>query len=275
LAIEYEKWKKELKGFLKANNETMLKGFLADVIYPCLLKYKKEYPDASELLNKYKDAVDEKKGVAYTNRRAVEKSIKQINHALTNYFETAQPILQKIYPCYFEKFRSDGIEYDIYTGQAIAPDLKFAASHLKKFCLWQLRSMIEIAHLTNSLIPKMQRPLQTAPLIFVHSGKIDIFFRNDERRFDVEGYYNIKYEVIKKRIDKVRIKNMEERLTQPGKIALVYFNNDEIEDYINYIKKFQKDKLLKNDMEFVELEELQGVTGLQALRVSVNYKGQL
>jgi hypothetical protein len=132
--------------------------------------------------------------------------------------------------------------------------------------------MIGVARLTNNLLQKMPVPLQTASLIFVHSSRIDICFRNDERRFDVEGYYNIRYEVIKKRIDKVCIKNSKERLTQPGKIALVYFNDDEAEGYITLIKQFQKNKDLKNDMQFIELENLQGVSGLKALRVSINYQ---
>jgi len=138
--------------------------------------------------------------------------------------------------------------------------------------MWQLKSMIEICHLTRDLTPKLSPPLRTAPLIFVHSGKINICFRNDERRFDVEGFYNIRYEVIKKRIDKVKIKKTEERLTQPDKIALVYFNDPDAKDFLDYITVLQKDQVLKDDLEHVELEELQGVTGLKALRVSVNYK---
>jgi hypothetical protein len=70
----------------------------------------------------------------------------------------------------------------------------------------------------------MPRRLYITQLIFINAEPIDIAFRNDEKRFDVDGAYNIRYQVIKKRIDKVRLKNSEERLTQPGKIALVYFN---------------------------------------------------
>jgi hypothetical protein len=132
--------------------------------------------------------------------------------------------------------------------------------------------MLDVAKLVYTLQAKMPVPLEVASLIFVHSSQINICFRNDEWRFDVEGYYNIRYEVIKKRIDKVRIKDTDERLTQPGHIALVYFNDAEAEDYISYIKELQKEKILKNDLHLVELEELQGVTGLKALRVGINFK---
>ncbi len=264
-------WVKKIKELEKANDETMLKDFLHQVISPYILGFKDKYPPAEKLVSNYEKAVTED-GDTYKYRRELETSIKQINRTLTNYFDKAHIRLQKIYPCYFEKFRSDGIEYDIYTGQDIAPAVPFTDKHLTDFRQWQLKSMIDVAKLTNNLLQKIPVPLQTASLIFVHSSRIDICFRNDERRFDVEGYYNIRYEVIKKRIDKVRIKNSSERLTQPGKIALVYFNDAEAESYITLIKNFQKEKSLKNDMEFIELENLQGVTGLKALRVSINYQ---
>ncbi|MCC8426860.1 hypothetical protein [Mucilaginibacter sp. UR6-11] len=264
-------WTKKIKIFEKANDETMLNDFLRHTVSPYLVTLKNKYPAVEKLVSVYEKAVDEN-GEIYKQRRDLELSVKLINRTLSNYFDQAHGKIQKIYPCYFEKFRSDGIEYDIYTGQDIAPAVPFNAKHLRDFRQWQLKGMIDVASLTYSLQKKMPVVLQTASLIFVHSSRIDICFRNDERRFDVEGYYNIRYEVIKKRIDKVRIKDTKERLTQPDKIALVYFNDAEAEEYITLIKQFQKDKVLKKDMQFIELENLQGVTGLKALRVSINYK---
>ena len=86
----------------------------------------------------------------------------------------------------------------------------------------------------------------------------------------MEGAYNIRYHIVKKRIDKVTLRNSKERLTQPGKIALVYFSQKEADEYIGYIQYLQEQNILANDLEQLELEELQGVSGLKALRVSVN-----
>jgi hypothetical protein len=85
----------------------------------------------------------------------------------------------------------------------------------------------------------------------------------------VDGAYNIRYEIIKKRIDKVRVKDTNERLTQPGKIAIVYTQIKEAAEYLEYIEFLQGHKLLKAGIENLELEELQGVIGLKALRVEV------
>jgi hypothetical protein len=114
--------------------------------------------------------------------------------------------------------------------------------------------------------------LETTQLIFVYDKPIDVSFRIDEQRFDVEGSYNIRYQMVKKRIDKAHIKDTSERLTQPGKIAIVYFNSSESREYLGYIKKLQSRGLLNNDVEHLEIEELQGVEGLKALRVGVTLK---
>jgi hypothetical protein len=133
--------------------------------------------------------------------------------------------------------------------------------------------MAEVARITHKLLPSLKVPLQTTQLIFIHSQCITISFRRDERRFDVEGSYNIRYEVIKKRLDKVCIENSSERLTQPGTIALAYSNQKEVQEYQQYIEFLQNKNILKPGIEFLELEELQGVKGLKAMRVNINLEG--
>jgi len=65
-------------------------------------------------------------------------------------------------------------------------------------------------------------PLETAHLILVQHAPLAIRFRFDEKRFDVDGAYNVRYEVVKRRIDKAVRRGTGERITQPGKIAIVY-----------------------------------------------------
>ena len=163
--------------------------------------------------------------IAFENRRLLEAAIKKLNSTVNNFFENASVDLLNIFPCYFEKFRTDGVEYDIYVGQSIVPHAPFKKEHLQEMKRWQLKTMIEVVHLVQDLEPDMDFPLQTTQLLFVHPQTIDITFRKDERRFDVEGSYNIRYHIIKKRIDKVLILDTNERLTQPGKIAIIYFDD--------------------------------------------------
>jgi hypothetical protein len=133
----------------------------------------------------------------------------------------------------------------------------------------QLASMAAIAKMVYLQEPHRTVHLQTTQLIYVNASTIDISFRNDEKRFDVEGGYNIRYHIVKKRIDKVHVKETGERLTQPGKVAVVYSLPEHKIAYLQYIIQLQQDGVLQPTIEELNLEDLQGVSGLKALRVSV------
>jgi len=259
--LEQEEW--------NATDETNLNHFLTEGTLPYLKHLAQQEPTTRNDIEGYLKLLHGSGEAVQHNRNALEASMQMINNAINNYFETEKDKLQQAYPCYFEKFRTDGIEYDIYIGQSISPNRVFDHFHLKNLRLWQLSSMAAITRLTRSLLPNMPQQLRTTQLIFAHNHTIDISFRADERRFDVEGTYNIRYQMIKKRIDKVHIRNTDERLTQTDKIALIYFNRKDIEDYLPYLQYMQETGVLQNDLEELELEDLQGLSGLKALRVGV------
>lgn len=270
MVYKCRKWKNTLDESLTPHGEIRLTDFLEKEAVSFLKHFKLTHPGAAGIVDAYFEAIEETKGVAWAHRRQLEESMQMVNAAVNNYLDLMKDELQQSYPCYFERFRTDGVEYDIYIGQAIAPEKPFDILYLKNLRLWQISSMAAIAKITHEMMPAMPKPLQTTQLIFIHSSTIDISFRNDERRFDAEGGYNIRYQVIKKRIDKVHVANSNERLTQPGKIALVYFNRRDADEYISHIQYLQEQKILLDDLEFLDLEELQGVAGLRALRVGVN-----
>ena len=269
MLFECQKWTNLLEGFINSAEEHGISAFLTLEVEPLLRHLKDNFPQTQQIINLYLDATDEKHGVTYEYRRKLEKSITLINKVINNHLESMVKDLQLAYPFYFEKFRTDGVEYDIYIGQSIASDRPFDLLYLANARLWQLKSMASIVRVSQQLSPQLPTFLETTHLIFVHSNAIDVSFRNDERRFDVEGAYNIRYQVIKKRIDKVNIKDTEERLTQPGKIAIVYFNQKEADEYVKFINSLIVQDVFTDSLEFLELEDLQGVAGLRALRVTV------
>jgi hypothetical protein len=274
LLYQARKWQKALDGAMTTADELSLNSFLKDKIGGFLEHFSESRPEVTGLITPYLEAIDETSGIAFAHRRDLETSFQLINKTINRHLELATDEIQKSYPSYFEKFRTDGVEYDIYIGQSIAPDRPFDILYLRNLRLWQLNSMATIVQLTNALLPQMPEQLLTTQLIFVHSSSIDISFRKDERRFDVEGGYNIRYQVVKKRIDKVHVRETNERLTQPGKIAIIYLNEREADEYRGYIRYLQEKGILNAEVENLYLEELQGVSGLRALRVSVNVENK-
>lgn len=273
LSYTCKKWQYVLQSEeWSSGGENNLNNFLGHESRDYLVHLSDQQPETSTIIAEYLNATQLETGEVFSNRRAFETSMKMINDAVNNYFESEKDKLQQPFPCYFEKFRTDGVEYDIYIGQSISPEKPFNNFHLKNLRLWQLSSMIAIAKMTKALLPDMPKALSTTQLIFIHNHMIDISFRADERKFDVEGAYNIRYQMIKKRIDKVHIRNTNERLTQPDKIALIFFNKRDIEDYLPFISYLQETNALTPETEHLELEDLQGLSGLHALRMGIVYE---
>ncbi len=263
-------FRQAIENGLAAEDEVRINEFFEKEADPVLSHLQTSNPQAQQIISNYFNMVNDAEGYLYRNRNEYEHTLTTINNTVLHNFEKQEEIMQQSYPHYFEKYKTDGVEYTIYIGQSIAPNSPFNMLYLKNIRLWQLSSMAEIARITHALIPNLAVPLQTTQLILIHSQPISISFRKDERRFDVEGSYNIRYEIMKKRLDKVNIRGTNERLTQPGKIAMVYSNPKEAQEYQEYVMFLQSKNLLLPGMEYLELEELQGVSGLKALRVNIN-----
>jgi hypothetical protein len=270
LKFKNESIREAIQANMTAEDEIRINEFISQEVEPVFDHLQKNDKHANEVIEQYFNMVKNCTSGLYRYRGEYEESVSQINDAVLSYLEKEEETIQKSYPHYFEKYRTDGIEYNIYIGQSISPQNPFNLLYLKNIRLWQLKSMAEAARITHQLLPSLKVPLQTTQLILIHSQDIAISFRRDERKFDVEGSYNIRYEIIKKRLDKVRIKDSGERLTQPGKIAMVYSNQKEVPEYHEYIEFLKNKNILKPGIEFLELEELQGVKGMKAMRVEIN-----
>jgi len=270
LKFKNESIREGIQNNMTAEDEARVNEFLQQEVEPVFDHLQKNDKQASDIIDHYFRVVNDGNSRVHRHRLEYEESVSQINEAVSNYLDKEEEVIQKSYPHYFEKYRTDGLEYNIYIGQSISPLHPFNLLYLKNIRLWQLKSLAEAAKVTHQLLPALKVPLQTTQLILIHSQCIAISFRRDERKFDVEGSYNIRYEIIKKRLDKVRVKDTAERLTQPGKIAMVYSNQKEVTEYQEYIDFLKNKNILKPGVEFLELEELQGVKGMKAMRVEIN-----
>ncbi|WP_018341543.1 hypothetical protein [Cytophaga aurantiaca] len=226
---------------------------------------------SQDLLDNYPDAEIEM-DFLHEEEINYEQSLFSINNALKDVLDTQEQKLKKSIPVYFDKFRTDGWEYTIYAGQSLSPDIVVTDEMILKIKEWELDTMLNMGLIAASLHDKLPYKLETTQLILAHTSPLDIRFRADEHRFDVEGSYSIRYEVIKKRIDKVSVLNTKERLTQPNKIAIVYLYASEIDVYAQAIQKYIQQGLLMQEVEYLDLEDLQGVVGLKAIRVTMKGK---
>ncbi|MGB0869152.1 MAG: GAF domain-containing protein [Flavobacteriales bacterium] len=256
---------------LNAGDEIGILDFLKKDIYPVFSHLKNINSKLADLVGVYMSQIDPELHVVYEKRRDYEHSVSLLNEKLANFIDEQQEDAQNMFPHYFERYKTDGVEYNMYIGQSLVKNKKFDDVYLYNLRLWQLQLMCDMENVANVARKEMDADLQVASLILVHSNPLAIKFRMDEKKFDVDGAYNIRYEIIKKRIDKAHIKGTQDRLTIPGKIAIVYSQDKDAKEYKKYISYLQsKNRLGK--VEDLDIEDLQGVSGLKALRVEVIYQ---
>ena len=254
---------------INSSDENLVLEFIKEQVHPLLEELRGRDSELAFAIGKYFERLDPGLGVIYQKRKDFETSVSLLNDAIAEYLDIQEARAQEMVPHYFEKYRTDGVEFEIYAGQSILKSGTFKPIHLKNLRLWQLLAVCDITRMVERLQKKLPVPLKTAQLVFVFNNPIAIRFRLDEKRFDVDGAYNIRYEIIKKRIDKAYIEGTRERLTQPGKIAIVYAVESDRQEYEEYLKHLIREGYIEPEIEDLAVGKLQGVQGLRALRVRV------
>lgn len=229
-------------------------------------------PEVRERVEAYRAAIDPRRGAVYRRRQVFEESVTRIADAISSYLDLEEQAAQVMFPHYFEKQKTDGVDHQIYVGASLLPDGRFDPLYLKNLRLWQLMVVCGIAARADRLTERLAVPLRTTHLVLVQHAPLSIRFRFDEKRFDVDGAYDIRYEIVKKRIDKAVVQETGERVTQPGQIAIVYAQPAEAAEYRGYVEYLQHLGYLGAEVEDLDLQELQGVHGLRALRVTVTLR---
>lgn len=266
--FELQSLHKELEFPLKADTEQQIQLFIENEIHP-ILRNTKTDSTGEVFEQKYFESLDEKTGQFYLSRKKFDNAMSIVNKKLASVLDKKQVDAQNIFPHYYERFKTDGVEHNLYIGASITPNKDFDIMYLHNLRLWQLQTLCEMELEHHQLKSSLPYELDVTSLILVFSSKISIRFRMDEKRFDVDGTYNARYEVVKKRIDKANIKGTKDRITEKEKITIVYSHNNEETEYLKYIKFLQFKKILEPTIEQFEVEELQGVSGLRAIRVKV------
>ncbi len=269
--IQYQKL---LNNDLKADTESQVQNFILFEVHPLLESIKLQNINYNHIVTEYHKQLDSKTELVYNFRKKFDDSLSSINKNLADILDKRQEEQQHRFPFYYERFKTDGVEHNMYIGSSIEPDLTYDPIFLKNLRLWQLRVLCETEIEYAKHKDRLAYPLDVASLILVYSTPISIRFRMDEKRFDVDGSYNARYEMIKKRIDKSLVKNSDERITQSGKISIIYSQEREREEYLKLIKILQNQNILEANIEELDVEDLQGINGLRALRVAVNYKAE-
>ena len=254
----------------KVDSEQFVSDFFKQEVNPLFEHLLNSNLLVSEI-ESYFDTLDDKLNVLYKHRKDYDNTITLINREMASLLDNKQIEAQQMYPHYFERFKTDGVEHNMYIGQSITREDTFNNIYLYNLRLWQLQVMCEMENTYYQNQANFPIPMDVASMILVFSTPLSISFRMDEKQFDVDGTYNARYEIVKKRVDKAFIKGTNKRITEKGKMTIVYSQKKDEIEYLRYVRFLQSKHYLGDDIEIVELQDLQAVTGLKAIRVSVLY----
>ncbi|MBB4080171.1 hypothetical protein GGR28_002801 [Lewinella aquimaris] len=252
-----------------SSHEIRFSEFIQQQVTPLIRLLGQQLPELKELMDGYNADLNEELGLFYRVRRDYERSVGTLNQKIGDFLAERDQATQRVLPHYFEKYKTDGVEYEVYAGQSLLKRHKFSPIHLRNLRLSQLVDMCELTRQVAKVSQDLPMPLRTAQLIFAYTTPLDIRFRMDEKRFDVDGDYNVRYEILKKRIDKATINQGSERLTQAGMISIVYMQDKDAEEYQDYIHYLHQSGYIDGAVEQLVLDPLQSVNGLRAIRFRV------
>ena len=250
---------------IHAGTEQLITHFLESELHGPLDRIS-GHPLTDQIISYFRKT-DKDFGEYHHYRRLYDTTVRRINEKMALIIDERQAEAQQIFPHYFERFKTDGLEHSLYVGDSIAPGKNLSPWKLGKIKLWQLQTLCDMERTHFLMSDSLPYQLEVTTLILLYTQPIAIRFRMDEKRFDVDGSYNARFEIVKKRIDKAYLKGTMTRLTEPGKIAIVYSDEDEAKQYRIYINELQSSGLLENSIDEVEVQDLQGVSGLKAMRV--------
>lgn len=268
---EIARWVSSLEGAFSTELEHSIQEFLTNTIHPLLHDAEGLDTQQKEAIANYFLHTDPQHGSFHSSRRAYDFTVSSVNNTMVSILDGRQAEIQAYFPHYYERFKTDGVEHNLYIGNSISRRGGFALRDLRRLRLWELLVTVEIEIEHDRLRGSLPYSVGVRSLILAIGSPIDIRFRTDEKHFDIDGSYSVRYEVIKKRIDKAHIKGTGERITQPGNIVVIYSGEEDAKEYLHYFSILQQKQVLAAGVEYLDVEELNGVLGLKALRVGLVY----
>ena len=225
-------------------------------------------PDALAAVEIYRQSCNNDHKSVYVCRARYDQTISKINMALKETWEHWQVRMQQIVSHYCDIEVTDGINHMLYVGESI--DSKFSVYHLRSLRYEQLRAVCDCARTAFNFQSLYNTQMEVTHLVLVQDLTVDIIHdENTEKLFEVRGTRDIRYEIVKKRIDKAVDEESRTRITQPGMLTVVYSTEEEWAEYHQYFRYLAREGWVDTEIQCGIVEPLQGITGLKFSRVRV------
>ncbi|RYD84780.1 MAG: GAF domain-containing protein, partial [Sphingobacteriales bacterium] len=141
----------ELAVPVRAATEQSITSYLDAEVHPVLRSF--DLP--SSAIDVYFKNAEKSTGDFHIYRRKYEQTISAVNVKMSAVIDKKQKTAQAMFPHYYERFKTDGVEHNLYIGASIAPARPFDISKLHYLRLWQLEVLCEMERAHRRLKPTL------------------------------------------------------------------------------------------------------------------------
>lgn len=170
----------KIKNSFTANLEQRVSSLIFNELDPVLDHILETEPSLDKKILSYNQLLSQDNNLIYERRSAFDHTVHESNERLAEYIDQKQNEAQKIFPHYFERYKTDGVEHNLYIGQSISSSQKFSHVLLQNLRLCQLQVMCEMENEFYKIQDHADLPLQAASMILVFNSQLSIRYRMDE-----------------------------------------------------------------------------------------------
>ena len=162
----------QIREHLAAGDEVGVVTFLRTEVETLLDRLATFGEAAAARVTAYRGALDAKLGTVYRQRKVFEDSVTRLNETISSYLELEEQAAQSIFPHYFEKQKTDGVDHQVYVGGSLVEDGGFDPLYLKSLRLWQLMVVCGAAARADRLSAELPLSLQATHLVLVQHAPL-------------------------------------------------------------------------------------------------------
>ena len=144
MIFKIEKHHQSLDEDMVSASEQDILFFLNKEIQPVLQHLSTHDEKLLKAFNSYEGSLHPELHFVYKERKAFDDAVNTVNKVLSAYIDKKQVEAQKMFPHHFERYSTDGLEFNIYIGESISPNQGFHDLMVKNLKLWQLMVMVEL-----------------------------------------------------------------------------------------------------------------------------------
>ena len=111
LIFRVTQYMKEIREVLHTNSEQAIFNFVQQEIVPVFSHLKSLDHNVASLVEDYEAGMDPQTQSYYDHRKNYDQSVFEINQSLASLLDARQEDAQRMFPHYYERFKTDGVEH--------------------------------------------------------------------------------------------------------------------------------------------------------------------